>query len=60
MIRAEGQERRAEARLVQVKQYHDRVTLLAKEWSERRARYADGFRRDLDLDIQDLEQRLRS
>lgn len=58
VIRAEGSERRAEARLVQLRLYQQRVTLLAKEWSERRARYADGFRRDLDIDIQDLERRL--
>jgi CRP/FNR family cyclic AMP-dependent transcriptional regulator len=58
VIRAEGQERRAETRLAQIDQYRDRVTRLGKEWSERRARYADGFRRDLDLEIQDLEQRL--
>lgn len=58
VIRAEGQERRAETRLTQVSQYRDRVSGLAREWSDRRARYADGFRRDLDLDIQDLEQRL--
>ena len=58
VIRAEGQERRAETRLAQIEQYRDRVTRLGREWSERRARYADGFRRDLDLEIQDLEQRL--
>ncbi len=58
VIRAEGNERRAEARLVQLRLYHERVTLLAKEWSERRARYAEGFRRDLDIDIQDLDKRL--
>jgi hypothetical protein len=58
VIRAEGNERRAEARLVQLRLYQERVTLLAKEWSERRARYAEGFRRDLDIDIQDLDKRL--
>ncbi|WP_170303804.1 cyclic nucleotide-binding domain-containing protein [Reyranella soli] len=58
VIKAESHERRAEARLAQVKQYQDKVTRLAKEWSERRARYADGFRRDLDLDVQDLEHGL--
>jgi CRP/FNR family cyclic AMP-dependent transcriptional regulator len=58
VIRAEGQERRAETRLAQIEQYRDRVTRLGREWSERRARYADGFRGDLDLEIQDLEQRL--
>ena len=58
VIGAEGRQQRAEARLVQVDQYRDRVARLAKEWSERRARYADGFRRDLDLEIQDLEERL--
>lgn len=58
VIRAEGQERRADARLTQINQYRDRVTRLAKEWAERRVRYADGFRRDLDLEIQDLNQRL--
>lgn len=58
VIRAEGQERRAETRLAQINQYRDRVSRLSKEWSDRRARYADGFRRDLDLDIHDLEQRL--
>lgn len=58
VIRAEGNERRAEGRLVQLRLYQERVTLLAKEWSERRARYAEGFRRDLDIDIQDLEKRL--
>jgi CRP/FNR family cyclic AMP-dependent transcriptional regulator len=58
VIRAEGQERRAETRLAQIEQYRDRVTRLGREWSERRVRYADGFRGDLDLEIQDLEQRL--
>ena len=58
VIRAEGNERRAEARLVQLRLYQERVALLAKEWSERRARYAEGFRRDLDIDIQDLDKRL--
>ncbi len=58
VIRAEGNERRAEARLVQLRLYQERVTLLAKEWAERRARYAEGFRRDLDIDIQDLDKRL--
>ncbi|MFN4017743.1 MAG: cyclic nucleotide-binding domain-containing protein [Reyranella sp.] len=58
VIRAEGNERRAEGRLVQLRLYQERVRLLAKEWSERRARYAEGFRRDLDIDIQDLEKRL--
>lgn len=51
VIRAEGNERRAEARLVQLRLYQERVTLLAREWAERRARYAEGFRRDLDIDI---------
>jgi len=58
VIRAEGNERRAEARLIQLRLYQERVTLLAREWAERRARYAEGFRRDLDIDIQDLEKRL--
>ena len=58
VIRAEGLERRAEVRLAQASQYSERVTALATQWAERRARYAEGFRRDLDLDIQDLEQRL--
>lgn len=58
VIRAEGNERRAEARLVQLRLNQERVTLLAKEWAERRARYAEGFRRDLDIDIQDLDKRL--
>jgi CRP/FNR family cyclic AMP-dependent transcriptional regulator len=58
VIRAEGNERRAEARLVQLRLYQERVTLLAREWSDRRSRYAEGFRRDLDIDIQDLEKRL--
>jgi multidrug resistance efflux pump len=58
VIRAEGNERRAEARLAQLRLYQQRVTLLATEWSERRTRYAEGFRRDLDIDILDLEKRL--
>ena len=58
VIRAEGLERRAEVRLAQASQYSQRVAALATQWSDRRARYAEGFRRDLDLDIQDLEQRL--
>jgi len=58
VIRAEGAMRRAEARLTQLTQYNARVLHLEKEWMERRARYADGFRRDLDLEIQDLERRL--
>ncbi|TAJ85220.1 cyclic nucleotide-binding domain-containing protein [Reyranella sp.] len=58
VIRAEGQERRAEARLTQIGHYNERVLQLSKEWADRKARYAEGFRRDLDLEIQDLEQRL--
>ena len=58
VIRAEGSERRAEGRVVQLRLYRERVTLLAKDWSERRARYAEGFRRDLDIEIKDLEKRL--
>jgi CRP-like cAMP-binding protein/multidrug resistance efflux pump len=58
VIRAEGLERRAEVRFAQASQYSQRVAALATQWAARRARYAEGFRRDLDLDIQDLEQRL--
>lgn len=58
VIRAENQVRQAETRFMHVTQYSERVERLAREWTGRRVRYADGFRRDLDLDIQDLDQRV--
>lgn len=58
VIRAEGAVRRAEAKLTQLTQFNERVARLEKDWEDRRSRYADGFRQDLDLEIRDLEQRL--
>lgn len=58
VIRGEGAVRRAEARLTQLTQYNERVDRLEKDWKDRKARYAEGFRQDLDLEIRDLEQRL--
>jgi multidrug efflux pump subunit AcrA (membrane-fusion protein) len=58
VIRAEDQLRRAEARLVQATRYSQHVLRLAAEWTERRNRYAEGFRQDLDHEIQDLDQRV--
>jgi CRP/FNR family cyclic AMP-dependent transcriptional regulator len=58
VIRAEDQMRRSETRLIQATQYSERVLRLAAEWTERRNRYAEGFRQDLDHEIQDLEQRI--
>lgn len=58
VIRAEAAKRRADARLEQARSYRDRVARLEAEWTKRRALYADGFRRKLDLEIRDLEERL--
>lgn len=55
VIRAREAVRRAEAKLAELSRYRDRVAKLAAEWTERKAHYAAGFRRDLDLEIADRE-----
>jgi len=55
VIRAEGAAKRAEARLAELVAYDNRVSALTNEWQDRRSRYADGFRTDLDLRVQELE-----
>ena len=55
VIRAEGAAKRAEARLAELVAYDNRVSALTREWQDRRSRYADGFRTDLDLRVQELE-----
>lgn len=58
VIRAESALTAAEARLAQVTAYDAHVSDLAREWQDRRARYAKGFSRDLDLKVRDLEHRV--
>jgi uncharacterized small protein (DUF1192 family) len=58
VIRAEAAAKRAEARLAELVAYDGRVSALTNEWQERRTRYADGFRNDLDLKVQELEHRV--
>lgn len=58
VIRAEGAAARAQARLAELAAYDHRVETLTTEWQDRRARYADGFRTDLDLKVEELEHRV--
>jgi len=57
VIHATGVAQRAESRLEVLKAYDARINALSAEWRERKTRYADGFRIDLDLTIQELEHR---
>lgn len=58
VIRAEAAVEQAAARLAELSAYDGRIAALAGEWQERRKRYADGFRRDLELKVQELERRV--
>jgi CRP-like cAMP-binding protein len=58
VIRAEAAKEQAEARLAELVAYDTRISGLAGEWQERRKQYADGFRRDLELKVQELERRV--
>jgi multidrug resistance efflux pump len=58
VIRAEAAVRQAAARLTGLNTYESRITAMASEWQKRRSQYADGFRRDLDLKIEELASRV--
>ncbi|MBS0220046.1 MAG: cyclic nucleotide-binding domain-containing protein [Proteobacteria bacterium] len=58
VIRAEGAAARAKAHLAELTAYDTRVETLTKEWQDRRTRYADGFRTDLDLKVEELQHRV--
>lgn len=58
VIRAEAAVRQAAARLSELIAYQTKITTLSSEWQERKTVYADGFRRDLELKIQELERRV--
>ena len=57
VIRAEAAARQAAARLSELSRYDSR-SAMAREWQERKALYADGFRRDLDLKIEEFARRV--
>jgi CRP-like cAMP-binding protein len=58
VIRAEAAARQAVARLSELAAYDSRISAMAKEWQERKGLYADGFRRDLDLKIEEFASRV--
>jgi hypothetical protein len=58
VIRAETAVEQAAARLAELTTYDARIAALAGEWQERRKQYADGFRRDLELKVQELDRRV--
>lgn len=58
VIRAEGAVEQAESRLAELTAYDARISALTGEWQERRKRYADGFRRDLELKVEELGRRV--
>lgn len=58
LIRTESAVRDAEAQVAELAGYDGRLSALVIEWTDRRSRYGDGFKRDLDLKIEDLEARL--
>lgn len=58
VIRAEAAARQAAARLAELQAYEQRISALSSEWTARKERYAEGFRRDLDLKIDDLQNRI--
>ena len=58
LIRVEGAAQQAAARLAELAVYEKRIAGLASEWQERKASYAEGFRRDLDLKIQEYTRRV--
>ncbi|HYD08333.1 MAG TPA: cyclic nucleotide-binding domain-containing protein, partial [Reyranella sp.] len=58
VIRAEAVVEQAEARLAELTAYDARISALGGEWQARRTQYADGFRRDLELKVQELDRRV--
>lgn len=58
VIRAEAAARQAAVRLAELNTYESRISAVAREWQERRAQYAEGFRRDLDIKIEELVSRV--
>ena len=58
VIRAEAAARRAGARLAELNAYENRISAMAAEWQERKGHYADGFRRDLDIKIEEFASRV--
>ncbi len=58
VIRAEAAARRAGARLAELNAYDKRISAMASEWQERKGSYADGFRRDLDIKIEEYARRV--
>jgi CRP-like cAMP-binding protein len=58
VIRAEAAMEQAEARLAELTAYDARISALSGEWQGRRKQYADGFRRDLELKVQELDRRV--
>lgn len=58
VIRAEAVLRQASARLAELTAYEKRISVMASEWQERKGHYADGFRRDLDIKIEELTRRV--
>ena len=58
VIRPEAAAKQAAARLAELQAYEQRISALSSEWAARKERYAEGFRRDLDLKIEDLRHRI--
>ena len=58
VIRAEAAARQAAVRLTELSAYESRISATSKEWQERKTQYADGFRRDLDLKIEEFASRV--
>jgi CRP-like cAMP-binding protein len=58
VIRAEAAVRQAAARLAELNAYNKRISAVASEWQDRKGHYADGFRRDLDLKVDELARRV--
>ncbi|HTE82334.1 MAG TPA: cyclic nucleotide-binding domain-containing protein, partial [Reyranella sp.] len=58
VIRAEAAARQAAVRLTELNAYESRISATSKEWQERKTQYADGFRRDLDLKIEEFASRV--
>jgi CRP-like cAMP-binding protein len=58
VIRAEAEVRQASARLSELDAYDKRISAMANEWQERKSQYADGFRRNLDIKIEEFAGRV--
>jgi CRP/FNR family cyclic AMP-dependent transcriptional regulator len=58
VIQAEAAARLAAVRLAELSAYESRIAATASEWQERKSHYADGFRRDLDLKIEEFGRRI--